>query len=94
VYEHELLQRKICARHCNWCTTTQVRARGAHVIAITDKASLCDGIADDVITIPSNGMLTALLAAIPLQLLAYELAVLRGINPDKPKNLAKAVTVD
>eukprot|EP01083_Nonionella_stella_P203708 743099_1 len=72
----------------------EVKARGAHVIAITDKPSLVQGITEDVITIPSNGSLTALLGVIPLQLIAYELAVMRGINPDKPKNLAKAVTVD
>jgi glucosamine--fructose-6-phosphate aminotransferase (isomerizing) len=47
-----------------------------------------------MVTIPSNGPLTALLSTIPLQLIAYEMAVKKGINPDKPKNLAKAVTVD
>jgi glucosamine--fructose-6-phosphate aminotransferase (isomerizing) len=51
-------------------------------------------IADDVIVIPSNSVLTALLAIVPLQLLAYEIAVLRGIDPDKPRNIAKCVTVD
>lgn len=75
---------------------TEVRARGAHTVIITDKKSLADGIAEpeDVIVIPSNGPLSALLAVVPLQLLAYEMAIKRGINPDKPKNLAKAVTVD
>ena len=53
-----------------------------------------EGVADDIIAIPNNGPLTALLASIPLQLIAYELAVMRGINPDVPRNLAKAVTVD
>eukprot|EP00744_Colponema_vietnamica_P001287 GILI01002149.1.p1 GENE.GILI01002149.1~~GILI01002149.1.p1 ORF type:complete len:703 (-),score=268.20 GILI01002149.1:429-2537(-) len=72
----------------------EVRARGAHTIVITDKPSLVKHVADDVVPIPSNGMLTSLLAVIPLQLIAYELAVIRGIDPDKPKNLAKAVTVD
>lgn len=83
-------------KHATFMQTAahEVRARGAFVIAITDKPELCDGIADEVIPIPSNGMLTALLGVLPLQMLAYELAVLRGINPDKPKNLAKAVTVD
>jgi glutamine---fructose-6-phosphate transaminase (isomerizing) len=38
--------------------------------------------------------MTALLAVLPLQLLSYELAVLRGRNPDKPRNLAKTITVD
>lgn len=75
---------------------TEVRARGAHTVIITDKKSLAEGLGDpeDVIVIPSNGPLSALLAVVPLQLLAYEMAIKRGINPDKPKNLAKAVTVD
>lgn len=72
----------------------QVRARGAHTIVITDNPALAADVADDTICIPSNGPLTALLGVVPLQVLAYELAVARGIDPDKPKNLAKAVTVD
>lgn len=72
----------------------EVRARGAYTIIITDKPSFCENVADDLIQIPNNGPLTALLAVIPLQLIAYELALKRGINPDVPRNLAKAVTVD
>lgn len=72
----------------------EVRARGAHTIVITDNMQLAEGVANDVVCIPRDGSLTALLATIPLQLIAYELAVLKGINPDKPRNLAKAVTVD
>ncbi len=72
----------------------EVRARGAYTIIITDNPKLAEGIADDTILIPHDGSLTALLATIPLQYLAYELAVAKGINPDKPRNLAKAVTVD
>lgn len=72
----------------------EVRARGAYTIVITDKKELAEGVADDVIVIPNDGPMTALLSVIPMQLIAYELAVLRGINPDKPRNLAKAVTVD
>ncbi len=55
---------------------------------------LAHKIADDVIKIPNNGELTALLAVIPLQFIAYELALLRNNNPDKPRNLAKTITVD
>ena len=55
---------------------------------------VCKDVGDDVIVIPNNGPMTALLGCIPLQMIAYELAVLRGINPDVPRNLAKAVTVD
>ncbi|KAL7564174.1 hypothetical protein ACA910_021148 [Epithemia clementina (nom. ined.)] len=72
----------------------EVRARGGDVIVITDKASLARDIDEDPIIIPNNGPLTALAAVLPLQLIAYELAMLRGINPDTPRNLAKAVTVD
>jgi glucosamine--fructose-6-phosphate aminotransferase (isomerizing) len=72
----------------------EVRARGADVIVITDKKSLADGIDNNPIVIPSNGPMTALGAVMPIQLIAYELAMMRGINPDTPRNLAKAVTVD
>lgn len=71
-----------------------VRARGAYTIVITDNPAMCEGIADKILPIPTNGPMTALLAAVPLQLIAYELAVRKGINPDVPRNLAKAVTVD
>uniref|UniRef100_F0WD17 Glutamine--fructose-6-phosphate aminotransferase [isomerizing] n=1 Tax=Albugo laibachii Nc14 TaxID=890382 RepID=F0WD17_9STRA len=72
----------------------EVRARGAHTIVITDNPKMCEGISDTIISIPTNGPMTALLASVPLQLIAYTLAVKRGINPDVPRNLAKAVTVD
>ncbi len=72
----------------------EVRSRGAYTIVITDNASLCQNVADKIIAIPNNGPMTALLASVPLQLIAYELAVKKGINPDVPRNLAKAVTVD
>jgi len=72
----------------------EVKARGAELIIITDKASLARDLDDDPIIIPQNGPMTALAGVIPLQLISYELALLRGINPDTPRNLAKAVTVD
>jgi len=72
----------------------EVKARGAQLIIITDKKELADELDNDPVIIPSNGPLTALGAVLPLQLIAYELALLRGINPDTPRNLAKAVTVD
>jgi glucosamine--fructose-6-phosphate aminotransferase (isomerizing) len=72
----------------------EVKARGADVIIITDKKSLAEGLDENPLVIPSNGPLTALGAVLPIQLLAFELAMLRGINPDTPRNLAKAVTVD
>jgi len=72
----------------------EVKARGAEIIIITDDKSLAEGLSDDPIVIPRNGPLTALGAVLPLQLIAYELALRRGINPDTPRNLAKSVTVD
>eukprot|EP00814_Leptocylindrus_danicus_P016465 CAMPEP_0116010516 /NCGR_PEP_ID=MMETSP0321-20121206/4044_1 /TAXON_ID=163516 /ORGANISM="Leptocylindrus danicus var. danicus, Strain B650" /LENGTH=672 /DNA_ID=CAMNT_0003479623 /DNA_START=187 /DNA_END=2204 /DNA_ORIENTATION=+ len=72
----------------------EVKARGAEIIIITDKPSLAEGLDENPIVIQSNGPMTALGAVFPLQLIAYELAVLKGINPDTPRNLAKAVTVD
>lgn len=81
------------AQHMKTCAE-EVRARGANTIVITDNPKMCANIADTIIPIPTNGPMTALLASIPLQLIAYELAVRKGINPDVPRNLAKAVTVD
>ncbi len=72
----------------------EVKARGAELIIITDKPSLARDLDPNPIVIPQNGHLTALTGVIPLQLIAYELALIRGINPDTPRNLAKAVTVD
>jgi len=72
----------------------EVKARGAELIIITDKPDLARDLDDDPIVIPNNGPMTALCGVLPLQLIAYELAMLRGINPDTPRNLAKAVTVD
>ncbi len=74
----------------------EVRARGAHVIAIaTDGNEDIQHHADDVIFIPrSPAFLQAVLAVVPLQLLAYRIARLRGLNVDQPRNLAKTVTVE
>ena len=55
----------------------EVKARGADVIIITDKASLAEGLDDDPLVIPSNGPLTALGAVLPIQLMAFELAMMR-----------------
>jgi glutamine---fructose-6-phosphate transaminase (isomerizing) len=74
----------------------ETRARGAHVIAIaTDGNEDIQHHADDVIYIPrSPAFLQAVLAVVPLQLLAYRIARLRGLNVDQPRNLAKTVTVE
>ena len=78
----------------NRIAAEEVKARGGEVFIITDNPLLARGIDNDPILIPSNSVLTALTAVVPMQLIAYELALLRGVNPDKPRNLAKAVTVD
>jgi len=75
----------------------EVLARGAYVITITNIVDIWKGSSKnmgEVITIPNNGMLTALLTVIPTQFIAFELSILKGINPDRPRNLAKTVTVD
>ena len=74
----------------------ETRARGAHVIAIaTDGNEDIQHHASDVIYVPdSPSFLQAVLATLPLQLLAYRIARLRGLNVDQPRNLAKTVTVE
>jgi glutamine---fructose-6-phosphate transaminase (isomerizing) len=74
----------------------EVRARGAHVIAIaSDDNEDIQHHADDVIYVPkAPAFLSAVLAVIPLQLLAYYIARARGLNVDQPRNLAKTVTVE
>jgi glutamine---fructose-6-phosphate transaminase (isomerizing) len=74
----------------------ETRARGAKVIAIaTDGNEDIQHHADDVIYVPKTpNFLQAALAVVPLQLLAYRIARLRGLNVDQPRNLAKTVTVE
>jgi glutamine---fructose-6-phosphate transaminase (isomerizing) len=74
----------------------EVRARGAEVVAIaTDGNEDIQHHADDVVYVPrTHPYLQAALAVIPLQLLAYRIARLRGLNVDQPRNLAKTVTVE
>ncbi|HUB36773.1 MAG TPA: glutamine--fructose-6-phosphate transaminase (isomerizing) [Solirubrobacteraceae bacterium] len=74
----------------------EVRARGARVIAIATAGNESIAAhADAVIRVPAlDWMLQPLLAVIPLQMLAYEIARRRGLNVDQPRNLAKTVTVE
>jgi glutamine---fructose-6-phosphate transaminase (isomerizing) len=74
----------------------ETRARGAHVIAIaTDGNEDIQHHAEDVIYVPKTpAFLQSVLAVVPLQLLAYRIARLRGLNVDQPRNLAKTVTVE
>ncbi len=74
----------------------EVKARQGPVIAVTTEGKTeMEDIADDVIYIPRCAeCLTPILAVVPLQLLAYHMAVELGCNVDKPRNLAKSVTVE
>mgnify|MGYP006271885847 CR=1 FL=1 len=74
----------------------QVRSRGGHVIAIaTEGNEAIRDLADDVIYVPDcPSELSPMLTVVPLQLIAYHAAVLRGHDVDKPRNLAKSVTVE
>ena len=80
----------------NISSIQQIKARGGKVIAIaTEGNEEIKTIADDVIYIPKTlEMLTPILATIPLHLFAYYAAVLKGCEIDKPRNLAKSVTVE
>jgi glucosamine--fructose-6-phosphate aminotransferase (isomerizing) len=69
--------------------------RGPCIVITTEGAELPDGIADEIITIPPcHEAVLPILATIPLQLLSYYIAVERGCDVDKPRNLAKSVTVE
>jgi len=74
----------------------EVRARGGRIIAVTDEGNgELDKLVDYSIKIPKTiEMLTPILTSIPLQLLAYHIAVKKGLNVDQPRNLAKSVTVE
>lgn len=73
----------------------EVKARGAFVILVTDKEVINEGVYDELISIPKvTEELRPILTIIPLQLISYEVAKLRGNDIDKPKNLAKSVTVE
>ena len=74
----------------------EIKARGGKVIAIsTEDCHPLDEIADHLIKVPKTiPMLMPILTCIPLQLLAYHIAVLRGNDVDQPRNLAKSVTVE
>jgi glucosamine--fructose-6-phosphate aminotransferase (isomerizing) len=74
----------------------EVKARRAPVIALVAEGERELGMtADAVFTVPdTHPLLSPILFAIPLQLLAYHVAILRGADVDQPRNLAKSVTVE
>jgi glucosamine--fructose-6-phosphate aminotransferase (isomerizing) len=74
----------------------QAKARGGIVIAVaTDGDELVHSIVDQILWIPETPwMLSPVVTVLPLQLLAYHIATLRGLDVDQPRNLAKSVTVE
>jgi glucosamine--fructose-6-phosphate aminotransferase (isomerizing) len=73
----------------------EVTCRGARAVAIGQEDSRLRANATDVITIPeSSPEISALLSVLPLQLLSYHMSVMRGFDPDFPRNLSKTLTVD
>jgi glucosamine--fructose-6-phosphate aminotransferase (isomerizing) len=74
----------------------QAKARGGTVVAVaTEGDQQISGIADHVLWVPETPwMLSPVTTVIPLQMLAYHIAALRGLDVDQPRNLAKSVTVE
>lgn len=74
----------------------EVKARGAKVILVCHEgAAVEEGVADYIVPLPSvNDILMPLISVVPLQLIAYYTAALKGCDVDKPRNLAKSVTVE
>jgi glucosamine--fructose-6-phosphate aminotransferase (isomerizing) len=80
----------------NMSNVEEIKARRGPVIAVaTEGDTEISRKADDVIYVPKTvDVFQPMLTAVPLQLLAYHIAVLRGCDVDKPRNLAKSVTVE
>ena len=73
----------------------EVKARGGHLIAISSEPNGLAEISDELFTVPQTlDPLLPILTSVPLQLLAYHIGVMRGCDVDKPRNLAKSVTVE
>lgn len=73
----------------------EIKARKGPIIAVTDRPEAFEGIADDIVAVPKvHDCIKTVVATIPIQLLAYYVALERGCDVDKPRNLAKAVTVE
>jgi glucosamine--fructose-6-phosphate aminotransferase (isomerizing) len=73
----------------------EVKARGGRVIVITDSPAAFRNKADDLIVVPStHPALVPFVTVVPLQLLAYHVAVLKGCNVDQPRSLSKSITID
>jgi glucosamine--fructose-6-phosphate aminotransferase (isomerizing) len=70
----------------------EVKVRGAHTIVIAEDDPRLRANADDVVALPkSDPQISALLGVLPLQMLSYHMSVLRGFDPDFPRNLSKTL---
>ncbi len=79
----------------NWSNIQELQARGANIIAITTASPGKQLMVQSQLTVPqTHKVLQPILSTIPVQLLAYEVAIARNVDPDKPRNLAKSVTVE
>ena len=72
----------------------EIASRNPPIIVISNDMNISKDVFSEVIYVPENYTYASLLGIIPIQLLAYHLSINKGINPDKPKNLAKVVTVE
>ena len=74
----------------------QAKARGGMVITVaTEGDELIQNMADHILWVPETPwMLSPIITVLPLQLLAYHIAAIRGLDVDQPRNLAKSVTVE
>jgi glucosamine--fructose-6-phosphate aminotransferase (isomerizing) len=73
----------------------EVKARGGYLVAVTTEPNGLAELADEVFIVPgTEDSLQPIISSIPLQLLAYHIGVMRGCDVDKPRNLAKSVTVE
>ena len=74
----------------------EIKARKGKVIAIiTEGDEIIPGMADDVFFVPfADDIIAPMLSSIPMQLLSYYIGIAKGVDVDKPRNLAKSVTVE
>ena len=74
----------------------EVKARGAYVLGVCfEQCDLLEDLADEIVYLPdADDLFAPMLAVIPMQLFAYYMAVEKGCDVDKPRNLAKSVTVE
>lgn len=72
----------------------EVKSRGGKITVITDQVYQVKKIIENIISIPSSGILSPIFSIVPFQILSYFLAIKKNIPVDRPRNLAKTVTVE